>query len=376
MKIKDLQTPAILIRSNVMHTNVNKYQQECNKYQKQLWPMLKTHKSTIIADIQRQAGATGFLCGTLDECEMLCENGILQMMYAYPVADQVACRRVANLAKKCDFYVRIDSLAAADQLNNIAKEENIVIKYTIILDCGLHRFGMPADKILPFAQKMKQFDHLMFCGISTHCGHVYAESDAAKVPLYAKQEIDAIHQAVYELRSAGFDVKMVTSGATPTFLDTISDDYINIYHPGNYIFNDCIQIANHTATIDECALVVYATVISNPKEDLLICDAGAKCLGLDQGAHGNSALKGFGCVIGHPNLVVAALSEEVGKIHISGTSDVKVGDRIMIVPNHACSSANFTDYYFLIDDNQNVEKIINVDIRSNSTTKGFVKEEI
>jgi len=372
MNIKQLQTPAILVRETAMHRNLHKYQQECDTHGKQLWPMLKTHKSTQIADIQQQMGAAGFLCGTLDECETLCSHGIQKLMYAYPVAGDVSCRRAAKLAKACDFYVRIDSVEAAAQLNDAAREADCCIQYTIILDCGLHRFGMPAEQILPFAQQMRRFERLTFCGISTHCGHVYAEADADKVPQYAQQEIEAVHKAVDDLRGAGFDIKMVTSGATPTFLGTIADDYINIYHPGNYIFHDRIQMANRIATEDDCSLVIYATVIANPRDGLLICDAGAKCLGLDQGAHGNSALQGYGSVIGHPELLVMSLSEEVGKISVTGSTDVRIGDRIMIIPNHSCSSANLTDYFILIDDDENIKQLIRVDIRANATTKGLL----
>ena len=371
MKLQDLQTPAVVIRQESMLENLKKYQKKCDEHGKQLWPMLKTHKSTEIAKLQMEIGATGFLCGTLDECEALCEQGVKQLMYAYPVAGAVSCRRVIELAKNCDFYVRIDGLEAASQLNQIATEHGVRVNYTIILDCGLHRFGMPAEDILPFAESMKMFESLNFCGISTHCGHVYSEADAAKVPLYAEQEKAAIRKAVNDLKAAGFDVRIVSSGATPTFWGTVDDEYINLYHPGNYIFNDRIQMANGTAAEDECALVVYATVISNPREGLLICDAGAKCLGLDQGAHGNSAVQGHGSVIGHPELLVFSLSEEVGKISVSGTTDVKVGDRIMIIPNHSCSSANLTDYYIFTDKDENVVKAVSVDIRGNRNMKGL-----
>jgi len=372
MTLQELQTPAVLIRAEVMDSNLRRYQQECDAHHKQLWPMIKTHKSTDIAQMQQQTGATGFLCGTLDECEALCEKGVSRIMYAYPVAGKVSCDRAAKLAAKCDFYVRIDNMEAARQLNQAAKDQQVKVQYTIILDCGLHRFGMPAEKILPFAQEMKSFEYLVFSGISTHCGHVYGEADAGRVPSYAQQEKDAVHKAVEDLTSAGFDIKMVTSGATPTFWGTVDDEYINIYHPGNYIFHDRIQMANGTAAEGDCALVVYATVISNPAENLLICDAGAKCLGLDQGAHGNSALTGHGSVIGHPELLVTGLSEEVGKISVTGTTDVKVGDRIMIIPNHSCSSANLTDYYLLVDNRENVLQAIRVDIRGNATKKGIV----
>lgn len=375
MNIRELETPAILVRKNILEQNIKKYQHACDKYEKKLWPMVKTHKSTALCTMQKEIGSDGFLCGTLDECEALCEKGFQNIMYAYPIAGAVSSRRAAGLAKKCCFYARIDSLDAAAMLNDAAKQEQVVINYTIIVDCGLHRFGIQPEKVTAFAKQMKQFDSLMFAGISSHSGHVYGESDPEKVSLYAQEEKAALHQAALFLKEADFDVRLVTTGSTPTFRDTVDDDLIQIYHPGNYVFHDAIQLGNHTATENECALTVYATVISHPSDNLYICDAGAKCLGLDQGAHGNASVQGYGYVIGHPELLVSGLSEEVGKLYVNPSytdSDIvplNIGDRIMIIPNHACSSANLTDYYIMIDENENVIDWIPVDIRGNRTKK-------
>ena len=48
-----------------------------------------------------------------------------------------------------------------------------------------------------------------------------------------------------------------------------------------------------------------------------------------------------------------------------------MGDRIEIIPNHACSSANLTDWYVVVDENENVKRCVAVDIRANKTYKGF-----
>ena len=83
MNIKEIQTPAILIRKEAMENNLLKYQRKCDENKKELWPMIKTHKSTEICKLQEKIGATGFLCGTLDECEALCIDGAKNIMYAY-----------------------------------------------------------------------------------------------------------------------------------------------------------------------------------------------------------------------------------------------------------------------------------------------------
>ena len=184
------------------------------------------------------------------------------------------------------------------------------------------------------------------------------------MPGYCAEEAEQIGAAVRNLKAAGLDPEIVSSGSTPTYAANIGDPVINMYHPGNYVFNDAIQISNGTAGEENCALTVLATVISHPSEGHFICDAGAKCLGLDQGAHGNSSLTGHGRVIGHPELKVAHLSEEVGQIEAAGPTDLKIGDRIRIIPNHSCSTANLTSRMTGIRKGQ-TDRVILVNMRGN-----------
>ena len=254
----------------------------------------------------------------------------------------------------------------------------------------LHRYRLNLpERTAEFLKPLLELPGLEFRGISSHAGQVYGASRPEQVASYAAEESAALALAVSQVRSLGIDPEIVSTGSTPTFPHCVTDDNINMFHPGNYIFNDCIQISTDTAKEEECALTVLASVISHPSEDLFICDAGAKCLGLDTGAHGNASVIGHGRVIGHPELVVESLSEEVGKLRVKRTDEnaaqqaaarkseqgavacgLKVGDLIRIIPNHACSAANLTDYYVGVR-GENVKRLIEVDIRGNKTAKGF-----
>ena len=368
MNINDIQTPAILLDLDVLHHNLKKYAEEAVKYNKQIWPMIKTHKSIELARLQREYGATGFLCGTLDEAEALCDAGFDNIMYAYPVATKVSIDRVIGLSKKCNFILRLDGLDSAKAVNDAAVQEGVKVNYTLIIDSGLHRFGVVPEQAAEYVKEFAKLENLVFKGISTHPGHVYGASCKEEVPKYAQEECSAVRTAVHHLAEAGLSCEIISSGSTPTFWGAVKDEYINIYHPGNYVFHDAIQMSTETAKEEECALTILASVISHPREDLFICDAGAKCLGLDQGAHGNSSIKGYGYVKGHPELLVYSLSEEVGKLHVEGVTDLKVGDKIRIVPNHSCSSANLTDYFVGVREDK-VEQLIEVEMRGNSGKK-------
>ena len=378
-----LRTPAILLDLDVLEENIRTYAEKAKACGKALWPMVKTHKSSEIAAMQAAAGCGGFLCGTLDEAEQLAADGFQHLMYAYPAAAGPSIQRIIALAKQVpDFIVRLDSVEAAEALEEAATEASALaaaeaaedpeaagkavfqVKYTVILDCGLHRFGISAEKITDFVEKLRIFPHLLWKGISTHPGHVYGAASAAEVPGYCAEEAEQIGAAVRNLKAAGLDPEIVSSGSTPTYAANIGDPVINMYHPGNYVFNDAIQISNGTAGEENCALTVLATVISHPSEGHFICDAGAKCLGLDQGAHGNSSLTGHGRVIGHPELKVSHLSEEVGQIEAAGPTDLKIGDRIRIIPNHSCSTANLTSRMTGIRKGQ-TDRVILVNMRGN-----------
>lgn len=103
--------------------NIQSWQALCNENGKELWPMIKTHKSTALAKMQLDAGATGFLCGTLDECEMVYQLGAKHIMYAYPSANPVNIRRLLPFAKDAELIIRLDTVRAAEILNSEAEKQ-------------------------------------------------------------------------------------------------------------------------------------------------------------------------------------------------------------------------------------------------------------
>jgi len=365
MKKHNLLTPSVLVDQDILKHNINKYQSACNNNDKQLWPMIKTHKSTHIAKMQLQAGASGFLCGTLDECEILVEAGITNIMYAYPVATKTSIDRIIELRKKCNIISRIDGLEAAKLLNDAAKKDEVVIDYTIIINSGLNRLGIPPKEAAKFARALKPFKNLKFRGISTHPGHVYSATENKQVSKYALQEVETLQMASDLLKADNFEVDIITSGSTPTFQEAVTDSTIDIFHPGNYVYHDAVQVALGMATQSECALTVLAAIISNPESGIFIIDAGSKTLGLDKGAHGNTSIKGYGIIKHHPEAEVISLSEEVGKISVSANSDLKVGEKIEIIPNHACVVNNLTSRLITHHDDV-VTGTIEIDMRGNS----------
>ncbi|MCS5421740.1 MULTISPECIES: alanine racemase [Psychrilyobacter] len=364
MNIKELATPCFLVNLDILEENIDRFQKISAENKTQLWPMLKTHKSTEITRMQMEAGATGVLTGTLDEAEAVVEKaGVKKVMLAYPVLGEANINRIIELKKKAEVYIALDGIEAANEISTLLGDEEI--KYLIIFDSGLGRFGVSSEMAPSLVKEIGQFSNLKFAGICTHTGQVYGVSGSDEVPGIVKTEIEITKDIVKNLEEAGFKPEIVATGTTPTFFEAVKEESINATRPGNYVFFDAIQIALGAATMEDCSLTVMATIVSHPKEDLFILDCGSKCLGLDKGAHGASLTEGFGMVKGHPELLMAGLSEEVAKVKITGKTNLKIGDRIEIIPNHSCSAANMTSYLTGHRGGE-IERLIEVDIRGNS----------
>ena len=143
-------------------------------------------------------------------------------------------------------------------------------------------------------------------------------------------------------------------GSTPTMRVFENAEHgpfrITEIRPGNYVFNDAEQVALGAATLDDCALTVYATVVSKQPDEQggshLFLDAGKKVFTSDTGW----GTAGYGILLYNPELMkllphaeLFALSEEHGWVRVPGAATLDVGDRVRVVPNHACVAVNTQD---------------------------------
>ena len=111
------------------------------------------------------------------------------------------------------------------------------------------------------------------------------------------------------------------------------------HRAGTYIYNDVMTVASGTATWDNCAMRVRATVVSRPTDTRAVIDAGTKVLTSDQ-----YTVRGYGHVLEYPEAAIPHLSEEHGVIDLSGCRErPAVGDIVHVVPNHCCVVSNMVD---------------------------------
>jgi D-serine deaminase-like pyridoxal phosphate-dependent protein len=105
------------------------------------------------------------------------------------------------------------------------------------------------------------------------------------------------------------------------------------------VFHDLSQVNLGTCGLEDCALTILATVVSVPAPGRAVVDAGSKTLSSDPL---RPRADGHGLVAGRESRL-DRLSEEHGVIAVAPGEQFKVGDRVRIVPNHACVVSNLHD---------------------------------
>ena len=155
-------------------------------------------------------------------------------------------------------------------------------------------------------------------------------------PLHAVEKSNAwLSAAVAMLKEAGIEVPKVSSGNSPDMW-TPAAAPVTERRPGTYIYYDRFHAEQQVASLDDCALTVLATVVSRPTATRAVIDAGSKSLASSD----LLGLVGHGLIMG-TELTVKALSEEHGVIEMPAASDwPRVGERLRIIPNHACVVSN------------------------------------
>lgn len=364
MSITDLATPAVLVDLDILERNIKEVADAVRGHEKELWPMVKTHKSLEIAKMQHNAGASGFLCGTMEEAEMLVgRGGFKEIMLAYPVADKQNLQRCVKLCEKANLIFRVDSEETASLMSEAFEKARKSAYYVIKVDVGVHRFGVEPKKAGELAKDLSKYENLNLLGISTHPGHVYSSKSQEELKKDTLEALESLHIAYDDLRASGYDLKMITVGSTPSFQYDIEDGLVSHVHPGNYVYYDAMQVALGIVPLERCALTVLVAVTSRPRDrNAASINAGVKVFSRDVGGHEIKVVKGYGIVKRYPKAIVTLLSEEVGLIDIQEEPGIRVGEKVEIIPNHSCVVNNHTSY--LIGHRGGiVERLIAVDAR-------------
>jgi len=234
------------------------------------------------------------------------------------------------------------------------------------VDVGYHRCGIDPGVAfaVPFLTQVAALPGLRFRGLLSHAGQSYDVTSADQLTAVAKGEAELLRTLATEARRAGVAVDEISVGSTATATLSAAEPDITELRPGNYVYYDRSQVAIGSASLDDCALSVMATVVSKPASDRIVLDCGSKTLTSDTG-RGMVRPKGYGAVFPSldavkpdDSLIINRLSEEHGVVEVqAGVTPVEPGDRVRVLPNHSCVVSNLVDQVCLVEGDEVVEQI-------------------
>ncbi|HLN63790.1 MAG TPA: alanine racemase [Symbiobacteriaceae bacterium] len=337
MRYPELDTPCLIVDLDGAERNIRRVQAGASQAGVQLRPHTKTHKSAYFARMQVEAGARGITCAKLGEAEAMAAAGFDDILIAYPLIGPLKLARLAALARQVRrLIVSLDSDEVAAALSSVGEQLGRPLAVYAELDTGLHRVGRaPGADAVAFCRGLDRFPGIRLAGIMSHAGPTWKAGSPAEILAFVQAEA----QMMAGVKAAlGRPDLALSVGATPTAHLLHATPGITEARPGTYIFGDRNLIGLGLTTEADCAARVLTTVVSHPVPDRAVVDAGSKSLAMDPYRDG-----GHGLVAGRPELRVARLSEEHGVLEFPAGVELKVGDRLEIIPNHICPAVNLFD---------------------------------
>ncbi|MDE2125929.1 MAG: alanine racemase [Armatimonadetes bacterium] len=331
----DLDTPALIVDCDRLERNITRMSRRAEAGGKRLMPHAKTHKCPEIARLQLAAGAAGLTLAKVSEAEVMADLGV-NLFIANQLVGPHKLERLTSVLRRVPVRIAIDGTDTLPALAAAAAAAGTQIELSIEADTGLGRAGVRSEgEAVELAREISARPGLHLHSIFTYEGHVMRLAEeharAAAAAAVAKQ----LRHLAEALAAAGTPVEHVSVGSTPASQYMAGEPGITEMRCGVYVFNDRMEMRLGVPE-EDCALSVLTTVISVRTDGRIIVDAGTKSLAGDCPFEDRT----YGSVIGWPSLKFAAASEEHGHLQLQEGRAPRVGEKLRIIPNHACTCIN------------------------------------
>ena len=342
----EIDTPALVLDKAKLERNIRRMADFAAGGPAKLRPHAKTHKCVEIAKLQLAAGAVGITCAKLGEAEALADGGIEDILVANQIVGPLKIARMVALARRCTLTVAVDDAGNVRHLSEAAVTAGVTVRVFVEVDVGMGRCGVePGEPALTLARQVASSPGLVFAGLQSYEGHlqnvVPFEEREARVLVDMRKALTAKEH----IEAGGLEVAAISGCGTGTHTVTGRLPWMTELQCGSYATMDA-QYAAVGGADYENALTVLVTVISRPRPGMAIVDAGLKAVTPE---------------FGDPTVLVEGatwqdFSEEHGEVAVGGPAEeLRVGDKIELIPRHGCTTVNLYDRFHVVEDGRLVD---------------------
>lgn len=336
--VDEVDTPALLIDLDALEKNLDLMAALAREAGVKLRPHAKTHKSPVIARLQIARGAVGQCVQKVAEAEILAWGGVGDILISNEVAGPRKLARFAALSRICTAAICVNSEAGVAALEAAAEDAGLRLSALIEIDVGMDRCGIPpGPAVTALAQRIAASRWLRFGGLQAYQGRAQHQRTADERRASIARAVALTGETVAGIKNASSDCPIVGGAGTGTFaLEAASGVYTEL-QVGSYVFMDADYARNDEAPPFEQSLFVLTTVMSAPRGDLAVVDAGLKALAFDSGPP---------VVWNRPDVTYSGASDEHGKLVVSGgANSPRVGEKLWLQPGHCDPTVDRYDWY-------------------------------
>lgn len=326
----DLATPFLAADLSAVEANLDEMARGFATAERRLRPHAKAHKCSAVARMQVARGACGMTCATTDEAIAMLDGGIDDVLVANVVVDPVRLARLlARVAEapSARVAVVVDSHESLSIVSRAAAGAAAPLGVLVEFDIGMRRNGVASvEEGLVLADAIAASDVLEFRGVQAYEGHLVKVEDADERRRRCVEAFAPALRFAEALDARGLD-STITGGSTATW-DAVPE--VAEVQAGTYVFMDAFYGSRAPRFVP--ALAMIATVVTARSDGTVVCNAGSKSLATD---------------LGTPQWVLgtaehAYTAEEHLVMRVLDGSIPRVGDRVPILPSHACTTISMS----------------------------------
>src|SRR3712207_6723733 len=139
---REFGTPAVVVDLDVVERNIARLQGLCDAAGIANRPHIKTHKSPVIASMQREAGARGITCQKLGEAEVMADAGHDDILISYNILGEQKVSRLGALLSRVNVTVAADNPTVVAGLPRAAEIAGRDLDVVVECDTGRKRAGV------------------------------------------------------------------------------------------------------------------------------------------------------------------------------------------------------------------------------------------
>jgi D-serine deaminase-like pyridoxal phosphate-dependent protein len=330
-----LDTPALLVDLDVMEGNIARVAATCHAHGVAWRPHSKSHKTPEIAQMQIAAGAIGVTCAKLGEAEVMAAAGIRDILIANEIVGASKIARLAELARRADPIVCVDSVANVLELAAAHTNAGRPLRVAIEVNIGMNRAGVPpGDAVIELAREIARRRGLRFVGVVGWESQATTIADPGEKERAVREAIAALTASARGCAADGQDVSIVSCGGTGTFPYCVQQPGVTEVQVGGAIFSD-MHYRTHYHVDFALALTLLTTVTSRPTPTRIVFDAGKKAMSGDAAMPEPRGL---------PPMSAMKLSAEHTKIELQQASATpRVGDKVEFVVGYSDTTVHLHD---------------------------------